>query len=279
MMIRIMRAMTRKIDIPTFQRTVLSYYRNHGRHDLPWRKTTRAYRILVSEMMLQQTQVPRVIEKYRAFTKQFPSTRALAAAPRVDVVRAWSGLGYNRRARFLHEAARTVVSEYHGRMPKDEHTLQTLPGVGEYTARAVMVFAYNAPLTLIETNVRTVFLHHFFPQRERVHDREFVDLIEAAAAGQDPRTWHAALMDYGSHLKQVHGNASRRSAQYAKQQAFEGSVRQVRGAVVRALGECSRRPDFFEQLGFPRNRLEQALQGLMRDEMVVCKRGRWYLAG
>ena len=145
-----------------FVARVWEYYKAHGRHDLPWRKTTDPYKILVSELMLQQTQVDRVLLKYKAFLKLFPTARRLAAAPLGDVLRAWQGLGYNRRAKFLHQAAQYVTNELKGRWPKDEAGLLALPGVGPYTARAVLAFAYNEPVVLIETNVRQVFLHHLF---------------------------------------------------------------------------------------------------------------------
>lgn len=222
-------------SIVRFQSLVLHYWSEHGRHDLPWRKTTNPYRIMVSEIMLQQTQVPRVIEKYREFLKAFPTISDLANVPLKDVLALWSGLGYNRRAKFLHEAAKMVLKEYNGRMPKTAEELEYLPGIGPYTARAIAAFAYNTKSTFIETNIRAVFLHHFFPKEENIHDRDLLPLIEKASEGMDARTWYGALMDYGSHLKQTTGNASRRSTHYVKQTTFKGSGRQLRGAVIREL--------------------------------------------
>ncbi len=214
---------------------VLGYFKKHGRAHLPWRKTTIAYRILVSEIMLQQTQVDRVMPFYKNFLKQFPTLAALANAPLSDVLKAWSGLGYNRRAKFLHMAAQQVVQLRGGKVPHTYADLRTLPGVGEYTAKAVRVFAHNEPEVLIETNVRTVIIHHYFEKQAHVSETALLEIATQLAAGQDPRIWHAALMDYGTHLKATHGNLSRKSAQYTKQKPFKGSLREVRGAILKVL--------------------------------------------
>ena len=147
-----------------FKDTVWKYYREHGRSDLPWRKTTDPYRILVSEVMLQQTQVERVIPYYTRFLKKFPTVRALAKAPLSQVLIAWQGLGYNRRAKMLHEAAKEVVRGHGGLFPRTALELEKLPGVGPYTAHAVAAFAYNEDGICIETNIRTAVTHHFFPK-------------------------------------------------------------------------------------------------------------------
>ena len=143
-------------QIQAFQKEVWNYYKAHGRHDLPWRKTRDPYRILVSEVMLQQTQVPRVLEKYKEFLKAFPSVMALAAAKLSEVLKIWSGLGYNRRGKYLHDAAKIVVADHKGNMKKA--LAEPLPGVGSYTRAAVRTFAYNEPHTMIETNIRTVYI-------------------------------------------------------------------------------------------------------------------------
>lgn len=214
---------------------VWQYYEAAGRHDLPWRKNQHPYRVLVSEVMLQQTQVARVIPKYQAFLREFPTVQKLAAAPLFRVLQLWQGLGYNRRAKLLHATAQAVVSGYRGRFPRDEATLRALPGVGPYTAAAIMAFAYNEPTVLIETNVRTVFIHHCFKEATGVPDTKLLPLIAATVPSDRARDWYAALMDYGSYLKREHGNVSRRSRTYVKQSRFAGSNRQVRGAIVRAL--------------------------------------------
>ncbi len=188
--------------------------------------------------MLQQTQVSRALSKYKEFLRSFPTVRALAHAPLQDVLKIWSGLGYNRRAKFLYEAAKKVTTQYKGRFPKEYSALRTLPGVGDYTAKAVRVFAFNEPETLIETNVRTVFIHTFFPTR-KISDTSVLKLARIAAEGQDPRRWHSALMDYGAHLKQSGVRINSRSKHYVKQSKFEGSLRQVRGAILKAVTQMT----------------------------------------
>jgi A/G-specific adenine glycosylase len=226
-------------SIASVRRTVWKHYRHRGRHDLPWRGTTDPYAILVSEVMLQQTQVSRVVPKYKAFLTAFPTVTALAAAPLFTVLRMWQGLGYNRRAKLLQATAQVVVLKYAGQFPRDEATLRSLPGIGPYTASALLAFAYNVPVVLIETNVRAVFLHHCVPTAEKVPDSALLPLIAQALPRDRAREWYWALMDYGSYLKTQHGNASRRSRTYAKQSQFVGSNRQVRGAIVRALSKYS----------------------------------------
>jgi len=188
--------------------------------------------------MLQQTQVPRVIEKYHLFVKKFPTIRTLSRSNLNSVLRVWSGLGYNRRAKYVRDAARVVVGKYGGEVPRDLIALRALPGVGLYTARAVRVFAFNEPDILIETNIRATIIHHFYSsilQKTAILDKEILPIARAAAMRQDSQVWHWALMDYGAHIKKLHGNPARRSAHYARQPKFEGSLRQVRGAILRAL--------------------------------------------
>src|SRR3989344_5939215 len=273
---------TNSKDLHAFRSAVWKYYKEHARHDLPWRLTVDPYKILVSEVMLQQTQVLRVIEKYKAFLIRFPNVRRLAEAPLFDVLRVWSGLGYNRRAKFLSAAARVIVRGYSGRVPKAAIVLCKLPGVGPYTASAVRVFAFNEPGTLIETNIRAAFIHYFFqtyrgPSSVKVDDLEIIPIAQKAAEGQDPRTWHWALMDYGAHIKKLHGNPARRSAHYTRQSKFEGSPRQVRGRVIRVLAH--------EQLterqlmkGLKGKEWEKALAGLEKDGLIKNEKGKWRIA-
>lgn len=218
-----------------FIATVTTFYTAHGRHDLPWRHTRDPYTILVSEIMLQQTQVTRVINKYSDFLKLFPTAQSLAQAPLGAVLTAWQGLGYNRRAKLLHQCAQTIVGEYQGCWPQDIATLRSLPGIGPYTAGAVAAFAFSIPSTIIETNVRTVYLHHFFPKGTDIPDTALLPIITATLDHDDPRSWYYALMDYGSHLKQTIGNKNTQSKHYTKQSKFAGSDRQIRGAIIRTL--------------------------------------------
>ena len=253
-----------------FRALVWRYWKKDGRHDLPWRKTKDPYRILVSEVMLQQTQVPRVIDKYKEFLKKFPTVRALAKASLSDVLKVWSGLGYNRRGKYLHDAAKEIVEKYGGKVPQDFAALRTLSGVGGYTASAVRVFAFNEPNVLIETNIRTAFIHYFHSnvlQNVRISDVEIIPLATLAAQGQEPREWHWALMDYGAHLKCSGVRNNNRSAHYTKQSKFEGSLRQVRGAILRELHRG-------KQPRGDASRLRLALAGLLRDGLIVKVRPR-----
>lgn len=267
--------------IKQFQRDVWSYWKKYGRHELPWRKTHDAYKILVSEVMLQQTQVPRVLEKYKEFLEAFPSVHVLAEASLRDVLRVWSGLGYNRRGKFLHDAAKEIAYHYKGSLL--EATQEKLPGVGPYTREAVRVFAFNEPHTLLETNVRTVFIHHFFPNAKTVADKKLLPLIEAAAADQDPREWHWALMDYGVHLKKLHKNPSRRSASYTKQSTFKGSLREIRGILMRSLSQSTKiETDLYlavaEKKHIKKARVIEALESLVRDGLIKKVKGKWRIA-
>jgi len=220
-----------------FERVVWAYFKAHGRK-LPWRLTDAdgsfdVYKILVSEVMLQQTQVTRVIPKYQAFLEQFPAVEQLAATTLGQVLTVWSGLGYNRRAKYLHEAAQKLIS-----VPKpwELEDLVALKGIGPNTAAAVCVYAYNEPLIFIETNIRTVFIHYFFQTDSlEITDKELLPLIKVTLDQTRPREWYWALMDYGSHLKSTQGNAAKRSQQYTRQSTFVGSKRQLRGQIIRLL--------------------------------------------
>lgn len=221
-------------NILTFQREVYRLYKSLDRK-LPWRKTTDPYKILVSEIMLQQTQAERVIPKYQEFLKRFSTIKSLASVPLSDVLSKWQGLGYNRRAKMLHECAQAVCRDHGGSIPKNYEMLKSLPGIGPYTAGAIMTFAYNRPVSMIETNIRTVFLHHFFYGRRNVSDGELMCLIEKTLDRTNPREWYSALMDYGMLLKKEVRNINRRSKHYVKQSRFEGSDRQIRGKIIREL--------------------------------------------
>ncbi len=221
-------------SIRSFNHTIYLYYRAN-RRSFPWRKTRNPYHILVSEIMLQQTQTDRVLDKYTLFLKTFPNFRTLAQAPVSKVLKVWQGLGYNRRAISLHRIAQIVVKEYHGRLPKTVEKLMALPGIGHYTASAICAFAFNQPTAFIETNIRRVYLHFFFPRRKKVEDQEILAVVEKTVDKKNPREWYYALMDYGVMLKSLVPNPNRRSAHYTKQSKFEGSNRQIRGMILKAM--------------------------------------------
>ncbi len=224
--------------ITEFRRSILDFYERQGR-DFPWRHTVNPYEILVSEIMLQQTQTERVLPKYLAWLERFPDVQALAAAPLADVLALWSGLGYNRRARFLQQACRLISERIAkgGSFPDTPEELDALPGIGPYTARAVCTFAFNKPEVFIETNIRSVYIFFFFADAAglEVKDSDLLVLIEQTLYRENPRLWYYALMDYGAALKKKVENPSRKSRHYTKQSRFEGSLRQARGAIIRQL--------------------------------------------
>ena len=154
--------MSEPITISAFRKEIWAYYRRAGRGDLPWRHTRDPYAILISEIMLQQTQVVRATEYYKKFLKRFPNFRSLARAKTGDVLAAWQGLGYNRRAMFFKRTAEIVVEQYGGRLPHTRAALESLPGIGRGTSGSLMAFAFNEPEIFIETNIRRVFIHFFF---------------------------------------------------------------------------------------------------------------------
>ncbi len=223
--------------------------------DLPWRNIDDPYAVLVSEVMLQQTQVTRVLKHWGRWMAMFPTLDALAAASTSDVLAQWQGLGYNRRALALKRACETCSAWFGGRLPDTHEGLQALPGIGPATAAGVMAFARNRPGVYLETNVRTVFLHELFSDCDKVSDRELSPLVAATCPEDDARAWYYALLDYGAHLKSVVANPSRRSAHHARQSAFEGSRRQKRAEIVRVVlaepgigrDELARRLDAFER--------------------------------
>jgi len=203
--------------------------------DLPWRGIDDAYGVLVSEVMLQQTQVARVLNYWQRFMELFPTIDALAAAETPLVLEKWQGLGYNRRALALKRCAEQCSAEFGGELPSTFDELVALPGIGPATAGGVMAFAHNKPVVYLETNVRTVFLHHFFPNQDEVSDKQIIPLVEATCSADNPRGWYYALLDYGNYLKATLPNPSRRSKHHAVQSPFEGSRRQKRAWIVRYM--------------------------------------------
>lgn len=222
------------MTIETFQDTINAYYHDHKR-PMPWRDNDDPYKVLVSEIMLQQTQVPRVMIKYPEFLSLFPTFQDLAKASLKDVISAWQGMGYNRRAKYLKLIAEKVVSDYDGKLPDNPIILDSLPGIGPATAGSLAAFAYNKPTVFIETNIRRVFIHFFFEDRSDIDDKEIYPLVEKSLGGQEPRQWYYALMDYGTMLAATTENANKRSRHHSVQSKFEGSDRQIRGAILKAL--------------------------------------------
>jgi len=234
---------------------------------MPWRETGDPYCILISEFMLQQTQVERVKVKYGEFLAEFPTLSALAAAPVAQVLKVWQGLGYNRRALALKRCAEEIMGRFAGEFPTVISDLESLPGIGPYTARAVAAFSFGMAEPLIETNIRTLFIHFFFHNREQVDDREIMPLVAATLDRSDPRRWYYALMDYGALLKQSHANPGRRSAHHLRQSKFEGSNRQLRSRMLRMIME---QPgitveSLAEQLGAAPEGVRRNLEAMQRE--------------
>lgn len=262
----------------------------------PWRETRDPYAIWVSEVMLQQTQASRVVPAYGAFLARFPSVVALAAASRRDVVRAWGGLGYNRRAVWLSEAARTIVREHGGRIPGDPETLRALPGVGPYTAAAVSSMAFGQPVAVVDTNVRRVVARvHLGVDGRHAETRTVRELARAWLDRDDPVTWNQAVMDLGREVCRPRPRcdicpiarvcAFRGSGAIAVRgpgikDAFEGSSRQVRGAIVRALRshETLALTRLTAETGFDPERVDAAVAALVADGLVERSAGRVRLA-
>jgi len=220
--------------IQGFQQHIYAQYHANPR-PMPWRDTHDPYRILLSEVMLQQTRVERVKYKYSEFLGAFPTLSDLAAAPLVDVLRVWQGLGYNRPSIALKRCPEELLTRFNGQFPSAISDLESLPGIGPYTARAVAVFAFGISAAFIETNIRTVFIHLFFHDHDKVSDREIMPLVTATLVHNNPREWYYALMDFGVTLKQLHPNPGRRSRHHSQQTRFEGSNRQQRSRLLRAV--------------------------------------------
>jgi A/G-specific adenine glycosylase len=264
-------------EIKDFQKTIYCHYKENGRK-FAWRETNEPYEIMVSEFMLQQTQTERVIPKYELFLQSFPNIRSLASASLRDVFTVWQGLGYNRRAKALRETARLVMTKHGGLIPSDVALLMSLPGIGPASAAAIAAFAFNQPVLLLETNIRRVFIHFFFPEREAVKDNEILPLLEATLDRSHPRRWYYALMDYGVMLKKDGKNANRRSAHYQKQPPFKGSNRELRGRILKTLQSRKRMTQeaLLEKINADVEHATKALAQL-EDEGFLVMKGK-YLA-
>lgn len=267
------------LEIQHLQEIVYQYYHAHKRK-LDWREiaadgTIDPYRVVVSEIMLQQTQVDRVRIKYTQFIERFATLTDLAKAPVRDVLAAWQGLGYNRRALSLHQFAQRIQTEFQGSIPSDPAILQAFKGIGPATASSIAAYAWNNPTIFIETNVRTVYIHHFFPHEQAVHDRDIQPLVEQTLDRENPREWYYALMDYGTMLKKQHANPSRKSAHYATQSKFEGSDRQVRGLVLKMLTQMARlhEEEFYEAIPRERQLIKRVLDDLEREGFITVRNG------
>lgn len=265
--------------IRNFQKKILKWWSKNKR-DLPWRRTSDPYKILVSEVMLQQTQVHRVIPKYAEFIEEFPTVKALAIASPARIIKSWKGMGYNRRALFLRQMTRTIVEQYEGEVPKDVKELVKLPGLGRYTARAILVFAYGQEVALVDTNIRQIITHFFFhdaPQKESV--------IEAVAQQLLPKgkswEWHQALMDFGAIELSKFNRLKRRDEPAGTYQhrrnlvPFRGSNRFYRGRILDRLreGEIQQKKLIGEHISLydkPRSFMRVIIASLLKDGLIEC---------
>jgi len=268
-----------KLDSSTvhsFRELVWDYYHDNER-SMPWRDEPTPYYVCVSEIMLQQTQVSRVIPKFNLFIDQFPTVHDLADASLSDVLIAWQGLGYNRRAKFLHQAAQMVENEYGGEFPNNESELVKLAGIGPNTAGAILAYAFEEPSVFIETNIRSVYFHHFFENAEMVNDAELREVVAATLDYEQPREWYWALMDYGSYLKSQNHGQIKKSRHYVKQSAFIGSNRQIRGVIIRALAQ---KPSTLHELSVAAgkdSRVEAACSRLEIEGLIQKHNDKWRL--
>ncbi|MFH1916965.1 MAG: Fe-S cluster assembly protein HesB [Nanoarchaeota archaeon] len=256
--------MVNERKVREFQKKILTYYQKNGRN-LPWRKTSDRYAILISEVMLQQTQVDRVIPKYLAWLEVFPTVEALAGASLADVLRMWSGLGYNGRGKRLHELAKIVVEKHGGIIPDDPETLQELPGIGPYTARSVLIFSDNMNLAAVDTNIRRILIHEF-NLSENTSSEALQKLADACVPISLSRDWHNALMDYGA----MHLTARKTGIRpTSRQSKFEGSNRWYRGRILAKITAegmvCEK--DILDEYGKGKNALEE-----LENEGFVEKR-------
>lgn len=264
-----------------FREVVWDIYRQQKRDTMPWRIPDTfgdfdPYKIMVSEIMLQQTQVSRVLPKYEAFIMRFPTVRSLADAELGEVLRMWQGLGYNRRAKFLWQAATMIIKDFHGSFPRTITELVNLPGIGKNTAGAIIAYTWSEPVIYIETNIRTVFIYHFFKDIVDVSDADILTLVTDTMPRDDAeiREWYWALMDYGAYLKRTKGNLSKLSKVYVKQSAFHGSLRQIRGAVIKELTQSPKTLNMLSNL-IADERLPAVL-GALEQEMLIRRTKHTY---
>ena len=265
-------------QIQKFKDTIWSYYKENKRN-MPWRDDTSPYYVVVSEIMLQQTQVSRVMQKFSSFITRFPDWQSLAQAETKDVLQEWSGLGYNRRALFLKRIAEHITGhgKTKGALPKTIEELQELPGIGPNTAGSILAFTYNVAVIFIETNIRSVFIHFFFPAGstcKSIHDKDILPLIEQTLDHAQPREWYYALMDYGSYLKKQMVNPSRKSAHHVQQKPFKGSNRELRSNILKQiLIKKTTKQTLLKQFkNYPENQIEKNLFDLVREGFIVQHR-------
>ncbi len=255
-------------QVSLFRRKIWTFYKSN-RRDLPFRETIDPYGITISEFMLQQTQVERVIPKYLSWIEKWPDWPCLSRATTKQLLQFWSGLGYNRRAVYLGKLALTICKEYDGTLPFDAGILQKLPGIGPYTANAILIFAFNKDIVAIDTNIRRVLIHELKLSPD-ISKEELAEIANRVLPRGKSRDWHNALMDYSSLAlpKQI-----KTIPPISRQSRFEGSIRQIRGEIIRRL-TITRRinlTDIERDLRRSRQDVIKAVQGLAKDGLITCR--------
>ena len=267
-----------KTEIKEFQNVILQKGKELYR-PMPWRDDCNPYYILLSEIMLQQTQVPRVLVKFQEFIDAFPTIESLANAEFFEVLSHWSGLGYNRRAKFLHEAAKELVKLKE--FPATPQKLVTLPGIGPNTAASILVYSHNKPFVFVETNIRTVFIYMFFQDTtEKIDETILQNLVKQTLYIDNPRQWYWALMDYGFYIKKTEGNYNRLSKKHTTQSKFEGSNRQKRAQILRFLLQNgpSSKSIIADKLTIENELANSLLQALLQDSLIIESNGLYLIA-
>ncbi len=254
------------------------------KRDLPWRHTFDPYKILVSEIMLQQTQVSRVVEKYYEFLRIFPDIYSLAHASTADVIRVWKGLGYNRRALYLKRAAEVLVRKYNGNFPQSANDLQEIPGIGKYTAGAILVFAFRKNIGVVDTNIRKIITGFFYDgiqQKESVIEQKASELVPIGKSWE----WHQALMDYGalefSKQKEKVAVGIRKGTAYVP---FRDTNRFLRGRILDLIREKSIRETKLLTLIYKTHRKDKqiirtVISDLVREGLLIQTDGIVSLPG
>lgn len=265
-----------KSEITSFQKTILNYAHNLYR-PMPWRENPSHYFVYVSEIMLQQTRVERVMAQFASFIQAFPSFDDLANADLSTVYSEWKGLGYNRRALWLRDGAKTIIESHNDILPKDPNLLSSIKGIGINTASAMVVYAHNIPIPFIETNIRAIYIHHFFPNNNNVSDSEIFSIVQETLSEDNARQWFYALMDYGADLKLREKNPSRRSAGHRKQSPFTGSFRQIRGETLAQLAHKSLKVSELESI-YGCDRTLLIVRSLEKDGLIIINGDTLHIA-
>lgn len=263
--------------IKVFQGLIYSFY-NHKKRNFPFRENITPYKVVVSEIMLQQTQTNRVAEKFIEFINKFPDFKSLAQASIEELLSVWQGLGYNRRAIALKMIAERIMSEFNGNVPKDMDSLTSLPQIGHNTASSILSFAYNIPTYFIETNIRRVYIYFFFSGKTEIDDKEIMELVKVSVDKDNPRDWYYALMDFGTMLKKTHPELNKKSAHYRKQSKFDGSTRQVRGKVLKLLLEkpFSKR-EIIDKINYEEKKVIEILDALKKEGFIQEEQDKFFI--